>query len=778
MVRSAIGCWFFSALVLLGQISSPNGINSAELSSGLRLRLTEAQAELSAISAVANASTNLPPGATAFEVSDRQLIAEALVRAYQEHLEQLASWDDARRRQSEMELQANAWKGFAQPPPYSILLVDSLRDSIQALTASIKAGETSLEVLRALSEDAGSALKKSDEHSRLVAEQLESDKDISRVTRLTWLRGIEKLRNQMATASAGLNETRRLKIEAELAAQRQQLILVQRQLAIASQRIRFSETDMEQVIAKLEVEQRQIKQEIIEAQTDSDRRHRELSSIQGELRPAVETSTGTGVVSVRGPAVERLQALAELRTAQVETSLQKLALLRHLADAIINERGIWQMRFALFDSQDLAKLKDGYERIEHLRRLVRIVRPHFLQQIDRAASFTVEQRNHAGSRSGVQADPVLINEMEVCLQQREDLAQRGLRALDRMERLATRWEEALDQSRANLPAATRVRDLFSELSSFATKLWQLELFAAQDTITVDGQKITGRRTVTVGKIAEALIILAVGYWLSLRLSRFLERLAINRFKVEPNQANLIRRWARVVLVLLLVVLSLVSVKIPLTVFAFLGGALAIGLGFGTQNLLKNFISGIIILFERPFRVGDVLDVAGHRGTVMSIGIRSSVLRLRNGTETLIPNSTLLENNLTNWTYSDRHVRFSITVGVAYGSDTRRVAQLLQEVAERHGLVQKQPTPQVLFQEFGDNALTFELLYWVNVVEHNAPHVGSDLRHMIRGVFADHGIAIPFPQRDLHLDTTRPLQIQLLSAEAPSAGILQDQAYRP
>ena len=218
---------------------------------------------------------------------------------------------------------------------------------------------------------------------------------------------------------------------------------------------------------------------------------------------------------------------------------------------------------------------------------------------------------------------------------------------------------------------------------------------------------------------------------------------------------------RVVLLLCLIAFSLVSVKIPLTVFAFAGGALAIGVGFGTQNLLKNFISGIIILFERPFRVGDVLDVVGQRGTVTGIGLRSSVIQRWDGTETLIPNSALLENNLTNWTYSNRTVRFTVTVGVAYGSDTRRVVQLLGEVAERHGLVNKEPKPQMLFMEFGDSALTFELRYWVDVVKHNAAQIASDLRHMIAGAFAENGIAIPFPQRDMRLTADKPIPVQVI-----------------
>jgi small-conductance mechanosensitive channel len=112
------------------------------------------------------------------------------------------------------------------------------------------------------------------------------------------------------------------------------------------------------------------------------------------------------------------------------------------------------------------------------------------------------------------------------------------------------------------------------------------------------------------------------------------------------------------------------------------------------------------------------------------------------------------------------VRFSVSVGVAYGSDTRRVAQMLADAAARHGLVQKDPAPQVFFLEFGDNALTFELRFWVDVVQHNAAQVNSDLHHMIAATFTENGIVMAFPQRDLHLDTVRPLQVQILPPVDP------------
>jgi small-conductance mechanosensitive channel len=303
---------------------------------------------------------------------------------------------------------------------------------------------------------------------------------------------------------------------------------------------------------------------------------------------------------------------------------------------------------------------------------------------------------------------------------------------------------------------------------------------AQDTITVEGQKITGKRSVTVGKVITAILILVVGYWLARLVADFLQSLIVRRFKVEANQANLIRQWFRVVIIFVLLLFSLASVKIPLTVFAFAGGALAIGLGFGLQTILKNFVSGIIILFERPFRVGDVLDVAGQRGTVASIGIRSSVLQMWDGTDTLIPNSVLLENNLTNWTYSSRAVRFTVSVGVSYGSDPKRVIQLLAEIAERHEVVEKDPKPQVLFTNFGPSTLDFELRFWVDVTKASSAQVASDLRQRIIGAFTEQGLVMAFPQQDVHLDSGGPFQVQLVSNQVaqPSVKTTELEAKSP
>jgi small-conductance mechanosensitive channel len=445
----------------------------------------------------------------------------------------------------------------------------------------------------------------------------------------------------------------------------------------------------------------------------------------------------------------------------MESAQMALRTLRLMLESENVERAMWEMRFAAYDSRNVETLRESERRLKTFTWRLQLWKDYQRQQLEVVSSQIELQQSRIRSLATNASLGMLAQEKLVALRERDQFLLRLVRRLEQVQRLSERWGEGIRMAEGRLPFLSRVRNLFSNASTFVEKLWRLELFTAEDTITVEGQKITGRRSVTLGKILMAVLILGVGIWVTGIISRILDPIIIRRLKIEPNQARLIRRWLRAFMIVCLVMFSMISVKIPLTVFAFAGGALAIGLGFGTQTMLKNFVSGLILLFERPFRVGDVLVVAGSRGTVTEIGLRASVLQLWDGTETLIPNSSLLENNVSNWTYSNRKVRFSVTVGAAYGSDTRRVLQLLVEVADRHGVVEKEPKPQALFTDFGDNALMFELRYWVDVIKANSSQVSSDLRQMIAGNFAENGIVIAFPQRDVHLDSARPLSVQLV-----------------
>ena len=213
--------------------------------------------------------------------------------------------------------------------------------------------------------------------------------------------------------------------------------------------------------------------------------------------------------------------------------------------------------------------------------------------------------------------------------------------------------------------------------------------------------------------------------------------------------------------LLLALATLSWLSIPLTIFAFLAGALAIGVGFGTQTIIKNFISGIILLFERKVRVGDIIEVDGTLGVVSEINTRSSIVRGFNGIENLIPNSLFLENRVVNWTLNSRFLRRELKVGVAYGTPTKTVIEILNEAAERHGLILKDPAPFATMSNFGDNSLDFTLYFWIELNDKtNGLVVDSDLRIMIEKRLTELGIHVPFPQRDIHLSADRPLQVEI------------------
>ena len=218
---------------------------------------------------------------------------------------------------------------------------------------------------------------------------------------------------------------------------------------------------------------------------------------------------------------------------------------------------------------------------------------------------------------------------------------------------------------------------------------------------------------------------------------------------------------------LLVIVALNRVHIPFTAFAFLGGTLAIGIGFGAQTLLKNFISGMILSLERPFKVGDFVEVEGITGHIQRIGMRASVIRHLDGIDTLIPNSMMLENRVSNWTLGDTKLRGEITVGVAYGTRFRDVTHTLLDVAKEHGLVLDKPEPNVYFDEFGDNALVFKLLYWFDPSKVLRESLASDLRFMVGRALAAAGIVISFPQRDIHFDEDKPLRIELSRSAKPA-----------
>ncbi len=295
-----------------------------------------------------------------------------------------------------------------------------------------------------------------------------------------------------------------------------------------------------------------------------------------------------------------------------------------------------------------------------------------------------------------------------------------------------------------------------EKESWLLEMWRFEI------ISLEGKPLT------VSKLVTGLFILIFSIQLARIFSRRMHDL-FNRIGMNPSSAGAAKTLMFYALILIATMVTLEIIQVPLTVFTLLGGAVAIGVGFGSQNLLNNFISGLILLAERPIRVGDLIQIGDLHGTVATIGGRSTSVRTGQNVDIIIPNSSFLEQNVVNWTLGDDRVRTSVIVGLAYGSPVNRVEELLLLAANSDKKVLPEPKPLVLFSDFGDNALVFEVHFWIRMKSlMDQLQARSRLRFKIYNLFEAEGLVIAFPQRDIHLDADKPLEVRMVdSIPSPS-----------
>jgi small-conductance mechanosensitive channel len=273
-------------------------------------------------------------------------------------------------------------------------------------------------------------------------------------------------------------------------------------------------------------------------------------------------------------------------------------------------------------------------------------------------------------------------------------------------------------------------------------------------VLTDGIKI-GAVDITLGSIAIFIFVIWLSIILSRIISHILEKDVFTRVKVAKGVPSTIVMMLKIVLITAGFFLAAAAAGMQLTNLSIILGAFSVGIGFGLQNIFNNMVSGLILAFERPINVGDVVQVGELLGTVRSIGLRSSTVRSFDGAEVIVPNGNLISNEMINWTLSDSNRRMDIRIGVAYGTDPGKVLAIMEQIAAEHKHVRKKPPPKAYFIEFGDSSLNFRLLAWVELDDRL--EVESEINVLVNDKLAEAGIEIPFPQRDLHIksDATRP-----------------------
>ena len=269
----------------------------------------------------------------------------------------------------------------------------------------------------------------------------------------------------------------------------------------------------------------------------------------------------------------------------------------------------------------------------------------------------------------------------------------------------------------------------------------------------------GQTWISLATMVEFIIVITFVVLLSRLVRRLLRRTVLARTKLDLGLQYAIARIVSYVVLVLGLIIGLETLGVNLSSLTVLAGALGVGIGFGLQNIVGNFVSGLIILGERPIQIGDRVQLdASTVGKVVRIGARATHVLTNDNIMIIVPNSEFVSSRVVNWTHNDPRVRFRINVGVSYGSDPHLVEKLLLEVATADPSVLKDPPPTVVFKEFGDSALLFELRAWSVDMTHRPGTLESQLNFAIWDKFKQHGIEIPFPQRDVHLKD--PVKVEL------------------
>lgn len=630
-------------------------------------------------------------------------------------------------------------------PPYSALAVDALRDELAGVQDKVQALDSGLSARESEKQILVEQLRRADEALRLAADRLALTGNDGNGLVARWEHEQVELRRRTAEAELALLaiDIDKLKLQKSafvVQAQEMQALVAK---VLPAQRI--SEQDLKTLKERTTAAEEKLREE-------TDKVRRRQSAHEKEQKE----------LSASGPPTdgERLQRVNFLKQALIIEGniLEGLNGLQLLAQV---RTDIWEKRYLGQASNDMLQQRQMLLSFNKIHQGLVSRKRLSLEQREASAVAIRDLETKVANLPPGSTEQQLAREEWALLQEQISVHERLESAASRLERQLSRWLADFNQN-ADGSLTGRAGALGDQLHETWRAFWQYELFAVEDVSDVDGRKVSVFYGITVGKSVGALLLFVVGYWLFSRLSHLLSKILVSRFGISNQLASVIRRWMMILLALGLIVFILNLARIPLTVFAFMGGALAIGVGFGTQTIIKNFISGIIILFERKIRVGDIIELGGMTGHVTAVDLRATTVRGFNGVEALVPNSSFLENQVVNWTYSNQQLRRELKVGVAYGSDSEATTQLLIKAACDHQKVLKTPAPEVYFEDFADSALLMVLIYWVELGPGTvARRVDSDLRHTIYRRLAEAGIAIPFPQRDVHLDWARPVPVIMM-----------------
>ena len=650
-------------------------------------------------------------------------------------------------------------EGLSEQPPFSFLMLDELRRQFRAHRVSQEKNTDAVEVSQEALDDAMQAFEQREKDRRQAKEALESNNDDAVSAVLARKLRHAELESRLASHTRAVRELERDHHALNHEIDRLRRTLVAEKIKRVERGVGFMQSDLQEQIDKIDKEEFDTQQN--------------LESLKRRLEPAVRR-----LASVRQrfdrESEPSLALREEFQSARLtnEARHQVVTLYEKHLERLLLEKMLWEHRYQLFHRMVAT------EQYHTWRQEAQTTAKQLNLEYDFQSTELKELRQrNAGLRDKLaqveQDDPQAVRWLE---EQRDAIASQislfetSTTALERTRRLNLSLIDEIAVQTASVSWSERASSIWQGVLS----VWHYELTSVDD------------RPITVSKVIVGLTLLIVGYILSKHLSRAVGRRLLPKVGVHKSAAAALQSLTFYILLFTVTLLALKVVNVPLTAFTVLGGAVAIGVGLGSQNIINNFISGLIILADRPIRVGDFVQLQDLEGVVQHIGARSTRIKNMMNVDIIVPNSAFLQNNVVNWTLSDELYRTFIEVGLAYGSPTREATKLFLRAVRGHGKVLDKPEPIVLFTEFGDNALIFQVFFWIRMkTQMERRLIESDLRYRIDHLFREAGIVIAYPQRDVHLDSVSPLEVRIAAPElaapslpTPDAEKTGDLAHRP
>ena len=629
-------------------------------------------------------------------------------------------------------------------PPYSLSFLDEYLDKQEAQERLEETAELSLKIIQKNLKDAQSSYDKAEQNLRKTKEAAEKQAGKEEQAVYEFKKIVAALKFDLAEAVLNLNQVYMQNAETEVDLSKQQSILLKSQIKLIRVNLEYDEEDLQRKLKDIESIRQQQSERIQSLASEQQEVEAKWLKAQ-DLFDSIENRD------------EKTKLIAKTwldeREAWKNTYQQALVQTENIFRLLSFGDELWHRRYALLQGHyTLDQLTEWRKELEASQK-----------NIDRLSSLvSSSQKNLQAQILGLQVTlsggknilpPEALNHLRSQLKAMEKSSANNSEYIAKLQiinQFESRFIDEIHEKRKSI----QFIDLVKSVALAIDKKLDFELYVIDD------------RPITTKKIILALLILFVGLFLANLFAMFVANRILARTQLDESAKAAIHKVSFFLLTIILSLYALHTVNIPLTILTLLGGAVAIGVGFGSQNLLNNFISGFIIMFERPIKIDDVIEIDNIIGRVQHIGTRCTQIRTQANLNILVPNSSFLEKNIINWTLSDDIVRCDVSVGVAYGSSTRDTAKALAKAIEEHALILKDPEPIIAFKDFGDNALVFEVFFWIQLGKGRMMKVQteSNVRFLIEKHLREAGIVVAFPQRDVHMDTSKPLDLRIINAD--------------